>query len=117
MSLFCPACGEEFFAPEKPLEFAGVRLEARALCWRGEKVHLTQAEYEILRLFFQVRGRVVTGNYLFDFLYSLLPDSDQPATANIGRVWICRLRKKLADLPIKIETVWGTGWKLVEMRA
>lgn len=54
-------------------------------------------------------GRVVTKQMQLDIIYDGSADTPDPA---ILGAFACQLRKRLAGTPIKIETVWGLGYRL-----
>jgi len=49
---------------------------------------------------------------LMDILYGSVPGGDAPDHKIID-VYICRIRRKLADTRLRIETKWRIGWRLV----
>ncbi len=74
----------------------------------GNPVHLTGKEYAILELLVMRRGMVLTKEIFLNHLYGGL---DEPEMKIID-VFICKLRKKLANAgaPNLIGTVWGRGY-------
>ena len=74
----------------------------------GNPVHLTGKEYAILELLVMRRGMVLTKEIFLNHLYGGL---DEPEMKIID-VFICKLRKKLANAgaPDLIGTVWGRGY-------
>jgi len=71
-------------------------------------VHLTGKEYAILELLIMRKGMVLTKDVFLNHLYGGM---DEPEVKIID-VFICKLRKKLADAgaPNLIGTVWGRGY-------
>ncbi len=53
-------------------------------------------------------GRTLTKGQILSAVYGGI---DEPFEKIID-VFVCRLRRKLADTPILIETVWGQGYRL-----
>ena len=79
----------------------------------GVKLHLTGKEYQILALLALRQGSTLTKEM---FLNNLYGDVDEPEPKIID-VYICKLRKKLANASggmDYIETVWGRGYALRE---
>ena len=90
-----------------------VNLEARTVELHGRKLHLTGKEYQILALLALRHGSTLTNETFLNHLYGGL---EEPEAKIIG-VYICKLRKKLADASgglDYIETVWGRGYALRE---
>jgi two-component system cell cycle response regulator CtrA len=95
-----------------------VNLEARSVELDGQTLHLTGKEYQILALLALRQGSTLTKEMFLNHLYG---DLDEPEVKIID-VFICKLRKKLANASgglDYIETVWGRGYALREpiMRA
>lgn len=76
----------------------------------GERLYLTNKEYQILELLSLRKGRTLTKAMFFNHLYGGMDEPD----FKIIDVFICRLRHKLHDLHSDglIETVWGRGYRL-----
>ncbi len=90
-----------------------VQLEARTVELYGQKLHLTGKEYQMLELLALRRGSTLTKDMFLNHLYG---DLDEP-DAKIIDVFICKLRKKLANASggqDYIETIWGRGYALRE---
>ena len=91
-----------------------VNLEARNVELHGQKLHLTAKEYQILALLALRTGSTLTKETFLNHLYGRLDDDPE---AKIIDVFICKLRKKLAnasDGQDYIETIWGRGYALRE---
>jgi two-component system, cell cycle response regulator CtrA len=91
-----------------------VNLDARNVELRGQKLHLTAKEYQILALLALRIGSTLTKEMFLNHLYGGLDDEPD---AKIIDVFICKLRKKLANASggqDYIETVWGRGYALRE---
>ena len=92
-----------------------VDLEARSVKLNGVKLHLTGKEYQILALLALRQGSTLTKETFLNNLYGDV-DVDEPEPKIID-VYICKLRKKLANASggmDYIETVWGRGYALRE---
>jgi two-component system alkaline phosphatase synthesis response regulator PhoP len=81
------------------------RFEARV---KGERVHLTKKEFDLLWLLVRNRGRVVTR----DAILARLWDYDADVETRTVDVHIRSLRRKLGDE--RIETVVGLGYRYHE---
>ncbi len=95
----------------QPTLFIGpvqLKLDMREVTVEGRPVHLTAKEYQILELLVMRRGMVLTKEAFLGHLYGGM---DEPE-AKIIDVFICKLRRKLADAgaPNVIGTVWGRGY-------
>ena len=90
-----------------------IDLDSKLVHLNGARIHLTGREYQTLELLALRKGKTVTKDV---FLSSLYGGMDEPG-AKIVDVFICKLRKKLAqatDGRHAIETVWGGGYMLRE---
>jgi len=88
-----------------------INLESRVVEVNGKKVHLTNKEYAIIELLAMRKGTVLTKEMFLNHLYGSM---DEPEIKIID-VFVCKLRKKLADASNGtnyIETVWGRGYML-----
>jgi two-component system cell cycle response regulator CtrA len=92
-----------------------VNLDGKTVEVRGERVHLTGKEYQMLELLSLRKGTTLTKEMFLNHLYGGM---DEPELKIID-VFICKLRKKLksADADPCIETVWGRGYMLQDPRA
>ncbi len=88
-----------------------VNLDAKTVEVGGKTVHLTGKEYQMLELLSLRKGTTLTKEMFLNHLYGGM---DEPELKIID-VFICKLRKKLAnatDGENYIETVWGRGYVL-----
>lgn len=88
-----------------------INLDTRIVEVAGTAVHLTNKEYAILELLAMRKGTVLTKEMFLNHLYNGM---DEPEIKIID-VFVCKLRKKLADAAggtNYIETVWGRGYML-----
>ncbi len=88
-----------------------VNLDSRTVEAAGKPLHLTGKEYGIIELLSLRKGSTLTKEMFLNHLYGGM---DEPE-AKIIDVFICKLRKKLADATDGsnyIETVWGRGYVL-----
>ena len=90
-----------------------VNLDAKTVDVDGKTVHLTGKEYQMLELLSLRKGTTLTKEMFLNHLYGGM---DEPELKIID-VFICKLRKKLAEATggqNYIETVWGRGYVLRE---
>ena len=88
-----------------------VNLDTKMVEVGGQRVHLTSKEYQILELLSLRKGTTQTKEMFLNHLYGGM---DEPQLKIID-VFICKLRKKLANVSFGkdyIETVWGRGYVL-----
>ena len=93
-----------------------VDLDTKKVEVGGTRLHLTRKEYQILELLSLRKGIAVTKEMFLNHLYGGM---DEPEPKIID-VFICKLRKKLADSSGGhefIETVWARGHVLSEPTA
>jgi two-component system cell cycle response regulator CtrA len=86
-----------------------INLEAKTVEVNGNRVHLTQKEYQVLELLSLRKGFPVTKEAFMDHLYGGM---NEPKPKIID-VFICKVRRKLAAAAGGdkcIETVWGCGY-------
>ncbi|ODN68759.1 Cell cycle response regulator CtrA [Methylobrevis pamukkalensis] len=90
-----------------------VNLDTKTVEVNTNRVHLTGKEYQMLELLSLRKGTTLTKEMFLNHLYGGM---DEPELKIID-VFICKLRKKLAnatDGKNYIETVWGRGYVLRE---
>ena len=90
-----------------------VNLDAKTVDIDGLPVHLTGKEYQMFELLSLRKGTTLTKEMFLNHLYGGM---DEPELKIID-VFICKLRKKLAEATggeSYIETVWGRGYVLRE---
>ena len=88
-----------------------VNLDGKTVEVRGNTVHLTGKEYQMLELLSLRKGTTLTKEMFSNHLYGGM---DEPELKIID-VFICKLRKKLSEATGRenhIETVWGRGYVL-----
>jgi len=90
-----------------------VNLDSKTAEVSGLPVNLTGKEYQMLELLSLRKGTTLTKEMFLNHLYGGM---DEPELKIID-VFICKLRKKIADISggkNYIETVWGRGYVLRE---
>jgi two-component system cell cycle response regulator CtrA len=92
-----------------------LNLDSREVLVSGVPVHLTGKEYAILELLVLRKGMVLTKEAFLNHLYGGM---DEPEMKIID-VFICKLRRKLADAGADhlIGTVWGRGYMMRDVAA
>ncbi|MCC0808730.1 response regulator transcription factor [Methylobacterium sp. W2] len=88
-----------------------VNLDEKMAAIAGNRVSLTRKEYQMLELLALRKGTTLTKEMFLNHLYGGM---DEPELKIID-VFICKLRKKLANASAGknyIETVWGRGYVL-----
>ena len=90
-----------------------VDIDAKTVKIDQIRLHVTEKEYQILELLSLRKGMTLTKEMFLNQLYGGM---DEPE-AKIIDVFVCKLRKKLANASFGknyIETVWGRGYTLRE---
>ena len=90
-----------------------VDLDTKAVEINGARVHLTSKEYQMLELLALRKGTTLTKEMFLSHLYGGMDEPD----LKIIDVFICKLRKKLANASggkDYIETIWGRGYVMRE---
>ena len=99
---------------EKELEFGNLRLliEMRRVLLDGEELPLTPAEFDFLSYLMEYKERAVSRDELLEHVWKTQWQSDTRVTDDLVK----RLRKKLRErkCKVKIDTVWGYGFRLLE---
>jgi len=85
-----------------------MNLDERTVEVAGKALHLTSKEYSILELLSLRKGTTITKEMFLNHLYGGI---DEPELKIID-VFVCKLRKKLADAAGEnyVETLWGRGY-------
>ena len=91
---------EEHHAPQ-------INTEEKALYKNGEKVPLTEKEFDLFALMYGERGRTFSPVELYETVWK---ETFLPSSSNTVLVHIANLRKKLGDDQNMIRTVWGKGY-------
>jgi two-component system, cell cycle response regulator CtrA len=90
-----------------------INLDSKTVEINGARVHVTGKEYQMLELLALRKGTTLTKEMFLSHLYGGM---DEPEM-KIVDVFICKLRKKLANASggkDYIETVWGRGYVMRE---
>lgn len=87
--------------------------DKRTLILRGESVHLTQNEYNIVKLLAQNGGKVLTHDYIIGKIWGFHDGTDN----KILRVNMANIRRKLEKNPAEPEYIFtevGVGYRMPE---
>ena len=97
-------------APEV-IEVDGLRIDAasREVTLDGKAIQLRAKEFELLSAFAQHKGTVLDRERLLRMVWG----ADYYGDTRTIDVHVAWLREKLANSSVKIQTVWGVGYKLV----
>jgi two-component system, OmpR family, response regulator TctD len=82
---------------------------ARVVRRDDNPINLTRREFVLLELLIRNRGKTVSKERLFEGVFSF---QDTEVSMNALELYIARLRKKLSDCSVTIETQRGLGYKL-----
>lgn len=102
-----------FATPKNKLSLVGeliIDTETRDIQKRGEKIHLTPTEYDILLCLFSNRGKVITHREILKIVWGL----DHSGEREYLRVYISQIRRKIEDDPLSpryILTEPGIGYR------
>lgn len=94
-------------------EFAGIIFDSHkgTLVFDGNYQDLRNRELRLLEVFFASPDQIFAKSYLMDRLFSFAEDVSE----NAIEVYVGRLRKKLEGSRVKIETVRGVGYRMVQI--
>ena len=84
-----------------------INAEEKAVYKNGERVPLTEKEFELFALMYGSRGRTFSPVELYETVWK---ETFLPSSSNTVLVHIANLRKKLGDDQNMIRTVWGKGY-------
>ncbi|NVK29642.1 MAG: response regulator transcription factor [Gammaproteobacteria bacterium] len=92
-------------------QFGDLSFDAQtASLWIGDvPISLRNRERRLMEAFFDAPGRTLSKQHLHDRLFSF----DDDASDNAIEVYVARLRKKLGQSDVTIETQRGVGYRLV----
>jgi DNA-binding response OmpR family regulator len=106
MKSLCPTCGQQI----APLELL-LSLETNMATRLGHTAKLSPQQAEILHVLLTRQPRMVSAP---DICAAIYGSTDGPYDeAQVVRSQMANLRRNLAPLSVRIETVYGTGYRLV----
>jgi two-component system response regulator TctD len=88
------------------LGHVSIDIAARRINSREQIVEFGQREFCLLELLLSRAGQVVTKERLMMQLFNF----DEDSSPNAVELHVSRLRRKLSDIAIRIDTVRGTGY-------
>ena len=99
---------------DNKLELSGTILDSlEGTLKTGAKIEkLRNRELRLIEIFFSSPEKIFSKNHLMDRLFSFSEDISE----NAIEVYVGRLRKKLDNSHVKIETVRGLGYRLISLK-
>lgn len=85
-----------------------IRQKTREISYNGERFEVSPTEYAFLVYLFSNQDRAVSRDELLQHVWQFESQVDTRATDDVVK----RLRKKLSHTNIRIEAVWGFGFKM-----
>jgi len=101
----CPTCGQDL-----PPETFAIDWDAGIIVAAGRFARLTRQEMALFTTLYNAKGAVRSKEQLLAAVTSFIDDEPE---IKIVDVFVCKIRKKFAGLNVAIETVWGTGYRLM----
>lgn len=101
----CPVCGSA--VNEIPVT---ILPERGMVIANGRFAFLTGHEMLLIQRLAEVFPRVLTKEAALEWMYQINPDREPEI--KIIDVYLCKARKKLDPIGIRIDTVWGKGYAL-----
>lgn len=101
----CPVCGAD--APSLPVTLLPERGMVVA---NGKFAMLTGHEAMLLQRLADVFPRMLGKEALLEWMYQINPDKEPEI--KIIDVYVCKIRRKVTPLGIRIDTFWGKGYAL-----
>lgn len=101
----CPVCGQ----PISDLPVT-VLPERGMVVAHGKFAIMTGTEMLVLQCLIEKFPNIVSKERMMDYLYQLKP-GEEPEI-KIVDVLVCKVRKKLTPIGVRIDTAWGKGYGL-----
>lgn len=101
----CPTCGHTL-----PPETFAIDWDAGIIVAAGRFARLTRQEMAVFTTLYNAKGSVRSKEHLLAAVTSFIDDEPE---IKIVDVFVCKIRKKFTGLNVAIETVWGTGYRLM----
>lgn len=101
----CESCGQAL------PEFGGIVADADRgeVRYLGYAAYLTKQEFDLFRFLLDKKGSTATKEAIFDHLYQL---GNEDVEIKIIDVFVCKLRKKIGRIGLRIGTAWARGYFL-----
>jgi len=103
----CSTCGQRLRSPRLLID-----LNTNTVSWGETRVRLGARDTEVLKVLYDASPRTVTPRH---FDERLLGYGDEERCGTWLRVRMSILRRKLRDMPVNIVTVYGLGYRLMEI--
>lgn len=105
----CPTCGQ-------PCQTPDLRVDLSGFAARGDRVvKLTHQQAEILDTIVKAAPNTARYGRIFAAVYGL---QEEPGDAmNVLRAQVARMKAPLAILGLKLQSVYGEGYRIVETDA
>lgn len=107
---FCPCCGKD----TNVVRQFWVDEDGCAIYVDGVAINLTVTQAKMCRAIERIHPRTARHSYLVESLYSDDPEGGPVDADNVVKVYAWHIRKSLQNTSIKLETVWGSGYRFVE---
>jgi DNA-binding response OmpR family regulator len=102
----CPLCGQQI--TEIPVT---ILPERGMVVANGKFAVLTGTEVLLVQRLAEVFPRVLSKEAALEWLYQFSAEGEEPEIKIID-VFICKARKKLEPIGVRIDTAWGKGYAL-----
>ncbi len=101
----CPCCGHTL------MNDGSIRFDVESgfVVTGGQVAALTKHESEVFHALWEAQPRILSTANLIEKLYWRGSIDEEPEPKIID-VYICKIRRKMAGMPIKIQTAWGRGY-------
>ena len=87
--------------------------KAEKIAYRnGQKIDMTNKEFELLQLLVENPGKTLTKEFLFNKIWGSDSFSEQQ-TLTVHIKWLREKIEENPKKPVRIQTVWGVGYKFV----
>lgn len=102
----CPVCGQ----PVTDLPVT-ILPERGMVVANGKFAVLTGSEALLIQRLAEVFPRVLSKEAALEWMYQFAAEGEEPEIKIID-VYICKARKKLEPIGVRIDTLWGKGYAL-----
>lgn len=102
----CPVCGQTI--TDMPVT---ILPERGMVVANGKFAVLTGKEILIVQRLAEVFPRVLSKEKALEWMYQFAAEDEEPEIKIID-VFICKARKKLTPIGVRIDTLWGQGYAL-----
>ncbi len=102
----CPLCGH-ILQEDTDIR---IDLESGSVILDGQLIKATRKVFQILNLLIDKSPRVVSREFMMDYIYGLELDAFDEPSDEIIPIFICNARKAIKNTNYEIDTIWGKGW-------